>query len=65
MTDENDKHAGSGHPLPRSDEARHDLIPEHLETEKGLGDDAAEALQPSPEPVDPDGETYGPDKSGG
>lgn len=29
-----------GHPLPASDEARGYLIPEPLQREKGLGDDA-------------------------
>ena len=47
------------HPLPRSDEARHDLIPEHLEREKGLGDDSAAPVQPAKAPVTPDGQPYG------
>ncbi len=47
------------HPLPRSDEARHDEIPEHLEQEKGLGDDSAAPVQPAGAPVRPDGEPYG------
>ena len=59
MTDADDRKAATGHPLPRSEEARHDRIPEHLETEKGVGDDAAEALQPARAPVAPDGEVYG------
>ena len=46
------------HPLPRSDEARHSEIPEHLEQEKGCGDDARAAVQPAGEPVAPDGEPY-------
>ncbi len=46
------------HPLPRSEEARHDEIPEHLEREKGQGDDSAEAVQPAKAPVTPDGEPY-------
>ena len=49
---------GSGHPLPASDEARHDEIPEHLEREKGKGDDPRAAVQPAGEAVNPDGEPY-------
>ena len=49
---------GKGHPLPASDEARHGEIPEHLEHEKGRGDDPAEAVQPADEAVAPDGEPY-------
>jgi len=48
----------SGHPLPGSDEARHNEIPEHLEREKGRGDDFAPAVQPEDEAVNPDGEPY-------
>ena len=47
------------HPLPRSEEARHGEIPEHLEREKGTGDDSARPVQPAGAPVDPDGEPYG------
>src|SRR5688500_19047924 len=50
--------SGKGHPLPRSDEARHNEIPEHLEEEKGCGDDAKAAIQPDGEAVGPDGEPY-------
>ena len=50
--------SGSGHPLPGSGEARHDEIPEHLEREKGRGDDPAAVVQPPGEAVAPDGETY-------
>ena len=50
--------SGKGHPLPRSDEARHNEIPEHLEEEKGCGDDAKAAIQPAGEAVGPDGEPY-------
>lgn len=50
--------AGTGHPLPDSDEARHDEIPEHAEREKGRGDDSSEAIQPAGEPVTPEGEPY-------
>jgi hypothetical protein len=48
----------SGHPLPASDEARHNEIPEDLAGEKGRGDDARPVVQPSPEAVNPDGEPY-------
>ena len=50
--------SGTGHPLPRSDEARHNEIPEHLEEEKGCGDDAKAAIQPAGDAVGPDGEPY-------
>ena len=49
---------GKGHPLPASDEARHNEIPEHLERDKGRGDDAAAVVQPDGDPVAPDGEAY-------
>ncbi|MEA3061514.1 MAG: hypothetical protein QOJ94_1295 [Sphingomonadales bacterium] len=49
---------GKGHPLPASDEARHGEIPESVEAEKGRGDDAAAAVQPAGEAVNPDGEPY-------
>lgn len=48
----------SGHPLPASDEARHGEVPEHLEQEKGRGDDDKGDLQPLSDLVDPDGEPY-------
>ena len=48
----------SGHPLPSSDEARHDEIPEHLEREKGHGDDSGPRVQPAGDAVTPDGESY-------
>lgn len=64
--------SGSGHPLPGSGESRHDEIPEHLEREKGRGDDPAAVVQPSDEAVAPDGESYpfdhgpeSPDEGGG
>ena len=57
MADKTDS-AGRGHPLPASEEARRDLLPEHLLEEKGLGDDAGERVQPAADPVDPDGEPY-------
>ena len=50
--------AGASHPLPGSDEARHNEIPEHLERDKGRGDDAEAAIQPPGDPVAPDGESY-------
>lgn len=50
--------AGSGHPLPDSDEARHDEIPESLEHDKGKGDDAREPTQATPTAVAPDGTPY-------
>jgi hypothetical protein len=50
--------SGQGHPLPGSDEARHNEIPENLEREKGLGDDPASLVQPDKEAVNPDGEPY-------
>ncbi len=53
---------GKGHPLPDSDEARHDEIPEHLEREKGHGDDSQAAVQPAGQAVAPDGEPYGDDE---
>jgi hypothetical protein len=47
-----------GHPLPESDEARHDEVPERLEQEKGLGDDGKRASRPNEPAVNPDGEPY-------
>jgi len=49
---------GSGHPLPASEEARTEDLPEHLVREKGQGDDAGEAVQRAGHPVDPDGKAY-------
>lgn len=49
---------GKGHPLPRSEEARHNEIPEHLVRDKGRGDDPRPVLQPPADPVTPDGEPY-------
>jgi len=46
-----------GHPLPGSDEARHREVPEHLEAEKGRGDDSKRVVQPD-SAVNPDGEPY-------
>ena len=53
--------SGKGHPLPGSDEARHDQIPEHLERDKGRGDDAEARIQPPGDAVAPDGEPYNAD----
>jgi hypothetical protein len=50
----------SGHPLPASDEARHDLVPEHLEKEKGLGDDPVARVTPPGDAADPEGKPYPP-----
>lgn len=55
-----EKTEGSGHPLPASEEARRDLVPEHLVEEKGLGDDPAGRVQPPGKAADPDGEPYEP-----
>jgi hypothetical protein len=52
-----------GHPLPASDEARHDEIPEDLERRKGVGDDDESRIQ-SKAPVDPGGKSYGEDAAG-
>ena len=49
---------GAGHPLPGSAEAREDDIPEHLVEEKGHGDDARAAADPSDERTAPDGAPY-------
>ena len=49
---------GTGHPLPGSAEAREDEIPEHLVREKGHGDDAHPAADPSDERTAPDGSPY-------
>jgi hypothetical protein len=48
----------TGHPLPASEEARHDEIPEGAEREKGLGDDSSDPVMPRGG-VNPDGEAYG------
>lgn len=47
-----------GHPLPRSDEARHGEIPEGAERDKGRGDDPAAVNQPAGAAVTPEGEPY-------
>ncbi|HYD11257.1 MAG TPA: hypothetical protein VEC11_00250 [Allosphingosinicella sp.] len=58
MSGEKDRDGGPGHPLPASEEAGHDRLPEHVEAEKGLGDDPAPRVQPAGDPVDPDGDPY-------
>ena len=37
------------HPLPSSEEARHEEVPEEIEAEKGRGDDGAERVSPPPQ----------------
>jgi hypothetical protein len=49
---------GQGHPLPDSEEAREDEVPEHLVREKGHGDDTHQAARPAGDAVNPDGERY-------
>ena len=49
---------GKGHPLPESDEARHNEIPETVEDEKGRGDEGEQVVQPRNPAVNPDGEPY-------
>ena len=56
---------GKGHPLPASDEARHDEIPEHDARDKSFGDDEPEAVQPDGNAVTPDGISYPLDESVG
>lgn len=46
-----------GHPLPGSEEARHNEVPEDLEARKGEGADGKAAVQAT-EPVEPDGTPY-------
>lgn len=55
---------GEGHPLPASDEARHNEIPETLEEEKGRGDDSRAVVTPGRVAVNPDGEPYRYDDAG-
>lgn len=57
MATERDE-AGQGHPLPASDEARTDALPEHLVRAKGTGDDDEAAARPDGDAVAPDGESY-------
>ncbi|HEY0312608.1 MAG TPA: hypothetical protein VGC56_08950 [Allosphingosinicella sp.] len=56
--------AREGHPLPDSDEARHNEIPEMLEEEKGRGDDSRPVVTPGRVAVNPDGEPYRYDDAG-
>ena len=49
---------GKGHPLPESDEARHNEIPESLADAKGRGEEGREVVSPEPTGVNPDGEPY-------
>ena len=50
---------GKGHPLPASDEARHDEIPEHLTSATRVSATTIpSASRPGSEAVAPDGETY-------
>ena len=46
-----DEAGGQGHPLPDSEEAREDEVPEHLVREKGHGDDARAAARPAGDAV--------------
>lgn len=55
---------GTGHPLPASDEARHNEVPEDLAGAKGRGEDAAPVATPDPIAVNPDGEPYRYDDNG-
>ena len=55
---------GKGHPLPGSDEARHNEIPEDLAEAKGRGDDSKPVVQPGPAAANPDGEPYRYDDNG-
>jgi hypothetical protein len=48
---------GERHPLPESEESRHDLIPEAVVEEKGDGEDGEKPAQ-SATTVNPDGEPY-------
>ncbi len=49
---------GKGHPLPQSDEARHNEVPEEAQREKGRGEEGRPVVSPDPEAVNPDGEPY-------
>ena len=55
---------GKGHPLPGSDEARHNEIPEDMAAAKGRGDDPKPVGQPGRDAVNPDGEPYRYDDNG-
>jgi hypothetical protein len=49
--------SGEGHPLPESQEARHNEVPELDEARKGEGEEGKAAVQ-AKRPVNPDGEPY-------
>jgi hypothetical protein len=51
--------SGQGHPLPESEEARHNEVPEPDEARKGEGEEGRAAVQAT-RPVNPDGEPYSP-----
>jgi hypothetical protein len=57
MASESDA-SGQGHPLPASDEAHSDALPEHLLREKGTGGDDEQASRATGDAVAPDGESY-------
>lgn len=46
-----------GHPLPESEEARRNEVPEDIEARKGEGGDGKPAVQATA-PVEPDGKPY-------
>jgi hypothetical protein len=48
----------TGHPLPESDEARHNEVPERAEKEKGRGEEGQPGVQPTQPAANPDGEPY-------
>ena len=54
---DSDPAAGSGHPLPESEESRRGEVPESLERAKGDGEEGKEASH-DPVAVNPDGEPY-------
>jgi hypothetical protein len=55
---------GKRHPLPGSDEARHNEIPEGAEAAKGRGDDSKPVVTPGRHATNPDGEPYRYDDNG-
>ena len=61
MTDDRKGQGEGRHPLPGSQEARKDEIPEPLIDAKGTGDDSVETVHGTDRLVGPDGETYGGD----
>ena len=58
MIQATDRDGGQGHPLPDSEEARDDEIPEHLVRDKGHGDDAHDPARRGKDAVAPDGTAY-------